>query len=222
MCMTIIISVQSHNTANLGAWVWSNIHTHIYMRQKKKKKKRKQITDNRSKKSLSICCNFLDDNASLSQWQDQNRISYDFLFWKWHMLIGIHNDITIISWNMLYWTKCLSLHAMLKCQQILCWWSIETMISFRHYTLVSSSPGSDVNTLLQIVSACTYTCFCMHASRCAPSEIARTGSCDLQLRFAHKRATSLPGNDETEYKPPQEFHVINHDTFSCLHVIDPI
>ena len=49
---------------------------------------------------------------------------------------------------------------------------------------VSPSPGSDVSMQMQLVSVYTHSCFV----------------CDLELRFANKRAKSLPGDSETEYR----------------------
>ena len=56
--------------------------------------------------------------------------------------------------------------------------------------LYSTSPGTDVRTQAQLVSACTHSLFL-----CAIS----LGAGDLEQRFANKRAISLPGDGETEY-----------------------
>ena len=56
---------------------------------------------------------------------------------------------------------------------------------------VSSSPGSDVSTQKQLVSACTQICFNVRT--------ISLGARDLELRLAYKRAMSLPGDSEAEY-----------------------
>ena len=59
---------------------------------------------------------------------------------------------------------------------------------------VSLSPGSDVSTQVQLVSMCTLSLFLWDPEPvCAIS----LGASDLELRFANKRTTSLPGDDET-------------------------
>ena len=59
---------------------------------------------------------------------------------------------------------------------------------------VSSSSGSDLRTQTQLVSACTHSSFlCAREPVCAIS----LGASNLELRFANKHATSLPGDDET-------------------------
>ena len=61
---------------------------------------------------------------------------------------------------------------------------------------VSLSPSSDVSTQAQLVSACTHSLFlCVLEPVCAISLSER----DLELHFANKCATSLPGDDEMEY-----------------------
>ena len=70
---------------------------------------------------------------------------------------------------------------------------------------VSSSPGSDVGTQTQLVSACTHSLF-LHA-REPVCEIS-LGAHGLELHFANKRATSLPGDGETEYSSMFTFALI--------------
>ena len=61
---------------------------------------------------------------------------------------------------------------------------------------VSPSPGSDISMQTQLVSICTHSLFvCVCELVCTISLDAR----DLELRFANKRATSLPGDGETKY-----------------------
>ena len=55
--------------------------------------------------------------------------------------------------------------------------------------IVSSSPGSDVSTQMQVLSACTHSVFVC---------VISLGAHDLELRFTKKRATSLLGDDEME------------------------
>ena len=61
---------------------------------------------------------------------------------------------------------------------------------------VSPSPGSDVSMQMQLASTCTHSLF-LHAYKplCAIPLAAH----DLELRLANKRATSQPGDGETEY-----------------------
>ena len=60
---------------------------------------------------------------------------------------------------------------------------------------VSPSPGSDVSTQVQLVSACTHYLFCVRVSQCARFHLSH----DLEQHFANNHATSLPGDGKTEY-----------------------
>ena len=65
-----------------------------------------------------------------------------------------------------------------------------------------SSPGSDVGMQTQLLSVCIHSLFL-----CA-CEIS-LGARDLELPFANKRATSLAGDDGTEYSNTRHQSQVN-------------
>ena len=60
---------------------------------------------------------------------------------------------------------------------------------------VSVSSGTDVSMQMQFLSVCTHYLF-LRESVCKIS----LGACDLALRLANKRTTSLPEDSDTEYR----------------------